>query len=239
MSYPLIGITAGHSENKYGLPQIHLMRAYIDATIKAGGVPIIIPPELPEDNWKALYEKLDGIIFSGGADIDPKLYQGEPHPKVYGVDHERDKFELSLIRHTVEGDKSFLAICRGHQLLNIALGGTLYTHISDQFNNQLQHSTPTEQPRDSLVHKIKIEEDSALAKIVDTPILKVNSWHHQGVKNIPSRLQVTAHSSDGLVEALELPDRPFAISVQWHPEWMPEDEAMQKLFKAFIEASQK
>ena len=239
MSLPLIGITTGHSENKYGLPQIHLLRSYVDATVKAGGVPIIIPPELPEEGWKVLYERLDGIIFSGGSDVDPELFNGEAHPAVSGVDVERDTLEISLIRHTVDDEKPFLAICRGFQVLNIALGGTLYTHISDQFKNSLQHASPREQPRNTPAHEIKVEEGSRLAEILGTPILKVNSWHHQGVKDIPSQLKITAHSSDGLVEAMELPDHPFAIAVQWHPEWMPEDDAMKALFKAFVEASKK
>ena len=239
MSLPIIGITTGHSKNNYGHPQIHLLRTYVDATIKAGGVPIIIPPELPEDNWKALYEKLDGIIFSGGADIDPKLYNEKPHPKVYGINHDRDNLEIPLILQTIEDEKPFFAICRGFQVLNVALGGTLYTHISDQLENSLQHSTPKDQPRSAPVHEIKIEEDSHLAKIVGTPILKVNSWHHQGVKDISPQLKITAYAPDGLAEAMELKNHPFSIAVQWHPEWMPEDKAMNSLFKAFVEASKK
>ncbi len=239
MPHPIIGITTGHSKNDYGLPQIHLLRSYVDATIKAGGIPIIIPPELPEESWKVLYERLDGIIFSGGADVDPALFNGKAHPAVSGVDAERDTLELSLMRHIVDDEKPFLAICRGFQVLNIALGGTLYTHISDQIENSLQHATPREQPRNTPVHEIKIEEGSRLAEIVKTPILKVNSWHHQGGKDIPAQLKITAHSPDGLVEAMELLDHPFAIAVQWHPEWMPEDKAMSSLFKAFVEASKR
>ena len=238
MTSPIIGITAGHSSNKYGLPQIHLLRSYVDAIIKAGGVPVIIPSELSEEAWKLLYQKLDGIIFSGGTDVDPKIYKGEPHPTVYGLDHERDALEISLLRHTVEDKKPFLAICRGFQVLNIALGGTLHTHVSEQIENSLQHDTPRDKPRDNyLVHDIQIEEGSHLAEIIDTPIIKVNSWHHQGVKDIPPQLKITARTPDGLVEAMEIPDHPFSIAVQWHPEWMTENKAMQKLFKAFVEAS--
>ncbi len=240
MASPIIGITAGHSLNKHGLPQIHLLRTYVDATIRAGGTPIIIPSELPENSWKLLYDKLDGIIFSGGADIDPAIFHGDPHPTVYGLDHKRDTLEFALLRHTIEDKKPFFAICRGFQMLNVVLGGTLYTHISEQLANSLEHDTPRKHPRDNyLVHDIQIEEDSHLAEIIGTPILKVNSWHHQGAKDIPPQLKITARTADGLVEAMELPDHPFSIAVQWHPEWMQEDEAMQKLFKAFVEASSK
>ena len=239
MTSPLIGITSGHSKNKYGHPQIHLLRTYIDATIKAGGVPVIIPPELEKESWRLLYEKLDGIIFSGGADIDPQIYQGDPHPSVYGLDHERDALEIPLLLQTIKDKKPFFAICRGFQVLNVALGGTLYTHVEDQLKNSIQHDTPRDRPRDYLAHEIRIEEDNRLAKIIDTPIIKVNSWHHQGAKDIPAQLKITARTSDGLVEAMELDNHPFSIAVQWHPEWMPESESMQKLFRAFVEASEK
>ena len=239
MSQPLIGITSAHSQNKYGLPQIHLMRTYVDAIIKAGGVPVIIPSELDEKGWKLLYEKLDGVLFSGGGDIDPKVFHGEDHPRVEGIDNERDTLEVPLILQSIEDKKPFFAICRGFQVLNVALGGTLYTHISDQFSDKVQHDTPKGKARGIPVHEVQVEEDTHLARIVGTPILKTNSWHHQGVKDISPPLRITARTPDGLVEAMELPDHPFAIAVQWHPEWMPEDNAMNALFKAFVEASKK
>ncbi len=239
MTSPLIGITAGHSKNKHGLPQIHLIRTYVDSTIKAGGVPVIIPSELHDQAWELLYEKLDGIILSGGADMDPATFGGEPHPTVYGMDHERDALEISLSRQVVEDKKPFLAICRGFQVLNVALGGTLYTHIDDHFDNKIQHDTNRERPRDYLAHEIKVEEGTKLSKILGNPILSVNSWHHQGVKDIPPQLKVTAQSPDGLVEAMEIPEHPYAIAVQWHPEWMSEDPAMNALFESFVEACKK
>ena len=239
MQKPLIGITAGHSKNKFGLPIIHLLRTYVDATIAAGGVPVIIPSELSATDWQVLYAKLDGVILSGGADIDPKIFNGEEHPSVYDIDAERDALEMAIVRQVVEDKKPFLAICRGFQALNVALGGTLYTHVADQFSNQLEHDPAKDNPRDYLAHEIKVEEGTQLAEILGEPILKVNSWHHQGVKDIPPMLKVTAHASDGLVEGMEIPTHPFAIAVQWHPEWMPEVPAMQNLFKRFIDASVK
>jgi putative glutamine amidotransferase len=237
MSQPLIGITAGHSKNKHGLPQIHLLRTYVDATVAAGGVPVLLPPELSKSDWKLLYRKLDGIILSGGADMDPATFHGDAHPTIYGTDSERDALEIKLTRQVVDDEKPFLAICRGFQVLNVALGGTLYTHISEQFNDKVQHDTNRECPRDYLAHDVKVEEGTHLSKILGEPILKVNSWHHQGVKDIPPMLEVTAHSPDGLVEGLEIPTHPYAIAVQWHPEWMPQDPAMRNLFKTFIDAS--
>ena len=237
MQKPLIGITAGHSKNKFGLPIIHLLRTYVDATIAAGGVPVIIPSELSATDWKILYTKLDGVIFSGGADMDPKTFNGEEHPTVSNVDHERDALEIAIAKQVVDDEKPFLAICRGFQVLNVALGGTLYTHICDQFGNEIQHDSNRELSRDYLAHEVKVDEDTRLAEILGEPILKVNSWHHQGVKEIAPILEVTAHSPDGLVEGMEIPAHPYAIAVQWHPEWMPEDPAMRNLFATFVEAS--
>ncbi len=239
MSQPLIGITAGHSENKFGMPQIHLLRTYVDATIAAGGVPVIIPSELAESNWKLLYETLDGVIFSGGADISPELFNGESHPKVYGVDAERDALEISLIRHMVEDTKPLFAICRGMQVLNVALGGTLHTHLADDIGEDTLHDTPKEKSRDFISHEVRVEEDTLLANILGEPIVGVNSWHHQGVKDIPPIFKKTAYSPDGLVEGMEIPDHPFALAVQWHPEWMIEEKAMLNLFIAFVQASGK
>ena len=237
MHKPLIGITAGHSENKFGHPIIHLLRTYVDATISAGGVPVIIPSELSATDWKILYAKLDGVILSGGADIDPKLFNGEKHPTVYGIDLERDALEIAMAKQVVEDEKPFIAICRGFQVLNVALGGTLYTHIPDQFSDKIQHDTDKDKPRNYHAHEVKVDEDTRLAEILGTPIIKVNSWHHQGVKDIAPMLEVTAHSPDGLVEGMEIPAHPYAIAVQWHPEWMPEDPAMRNLFTTFINAS--
>lgn len=239
MAPPLIGITAGHSKNKFGLPQIHLLRTYVDATIAAGGLPVIIPSELSATDWKILYTKLDGIILSGGADIDPKIFNGEEHPSVHDVDPERDALEIALSKQVVEDEKPFLAICRGIQALNVALGGSLYTHIPDHFSEKVKHDTDKDKPRNFLAHKVKVDEGTRLAEILGEPIIKVNSWHHQGVKDIPPLLKVTAHSPDGLVEGMEIPAHPYAIAVQWHPEWMPEDAAMRNLFATFIEAASK
>ncbi len=237
MSQPLIGITAGHSLNKYGHPIIHLLRTYVDATLAAGGVPVIIPSELAEGNWKLLYEKLDGIIFSGGGDIAPALFKGEAHPEVSGVDPERDALEITLMQHMLEDEKPIFAICRGMQVLNVAAGGTLYTDISSQVETEIVHNTSYDKPRNSLVHEVRVEEDTLLAGILGEPILKVNSWHHQALKEIPPIFKLTAYSPDGIVEGMELPDHPFALAVQWHPEWMQEHQSMRNLFSAFVDAS--
>ena len=239
MSQPLIGITAGHSKNKFGMPQVHLLRTYVDATIAAGGVPVIIPSELAESNWELLYDKLDGVIFSGGADIDPKLFDGKPHETIYGIDAERDALEFKLIRHMVEDTKPIFAICRGMQVFNVAMGGSLHTHLADDLGEAVIHDTPKEKPRNYETHQVRVEEGTMLADILGEPILGVNSWHHQGVKDIPAIFKETAWSPDGLVEGMEIPEHPFALAVQWHPEWMQDQAPMRNLFTAFIQACSK
>lgn len=232
-SRPLIGITAGHALTAETLTAVQVLRAYVTAIIEAGGAPILIPPDLPEDGWRPLLSRLDGVLFSGGADIGLGHFNGEPHPAVE-VEPSRDALELPLLRAAVDADKPLLGICRGFQVMNVALGGTLYTHILDQLPNAIQHNWHKLQPRDYLAHPVRVEEGTRLAQILGTPVLQVNSLHHQGVKDLAPGLNVTAHAPDGLVEGIELPDRKFALAVQWHPEWMLEHSEMQNLFREFV-----
>jgi putative glutamine amidotransferase len=233
---PLIGITTNQSQNAYGQPTIMLMQSYVKAVIQAGGVPILIPSLITEDGWDALYCRLDGILFSGGGDIGLEHFSGEPHPRIDGVDLARDSIELNLVQTATADGKPFLGICRGCQVVNVALGGTLYTHIPDQLPNALDHDYPGNK-RAILVHEVKIEEATHIAEIYGEPIIQVNSLHHQGLKEIGPSLRVAGYSPDGLVEAIELPDHPFGLAVQWHPEWLTDQESTRKLFRKFVESS--
>ena len=232
---PLIGITARQTTNESGLPVVQILRAYVTAIVDAGGAPILIPPDLPEDGWRSLFARLDGVLFSGGADIDPEYFDGQPHHTVE-VEAERDAIELPLLQAAVEGDKPFLGICRGLQVMNVALGGTLYTHILDQLPNALQHDQH-DKPRTTLTHPVRVEEGTRLAEMLGEPLMQVNSLHHQGIKDLAPSLRPTAYSPDGLIEGIELPGHKFAVAVQWHPEWMTDSAAMRKLFKSFVEAA--
>ena len=236
MQPPLIGITAQHAPTAQGFPAVRILRAYVTAIVEAGGAPVLIPPDLPEDGWRTLLERLDGILFSGGADIGLEHFDGEPHPSV-DVEAARDAIELPLLRAAVDGDKPLLGICRGVQVMNVALGGTLYTHILDQLPNALQHDWH-DQPRATLAHPVRVEEGTRLAEILGAPMLQVNSLHHQGIKDLAPTLKATAFAPDGLIEGIELPDHKFALAVQWHPEWMTSHVEMRNLFKKFVEAAQ-
>jgi putative glutamine amidotransferase len=233
---PLIGITTNQSKTPYGQPTVMLMQSYAHAVMQAGGVPVLIPSLIAEDGWDALYSRLDGILFSGGGDIGLEYSPGEPHPRIDDVDLARDSIELKMVQAAASDGKPFLGICRGCQVMNVALGGTLYTHIPDQLPNALDHSYPGNM-RTMLVHDVKIEEGTHMAEIFGEPILKVNSLHHQGLKEIAPSLRIAGHAPDGLVEAVELSDHPFGLAVQWHPEWLTDQASMRNLFKSFVETA--
>jgi putative glutamine amidotransferase len=235
---PLIGITTNQSTNVDGHPTVMLMQSYIRAIMQAGGVPVLIPSMIAEDGWDSLYARLDGILFSGGGDIALEHFLGDPHPRIDDVDPERDSIELKMIQASTSDGKPFLGICRGAQLVNVGLGGTLYTHIPDQLPGALDHSYPGHL-RTTLVHEVKIEEGTHIAEVLGEPILKVNSLHHQGLKDIAPSLRVAGHAPDGLVEAVELPNHPFGIAVQWHPEWLTDQVPTRNLFRKFVEAAGK
>ena len=231
---PIIGITTNNTTNSYGQPIVLLQRSYVKAVMEAGGVPLMIPSLVAEDGWDAVYSRLDGVLFSGGGDISLDYFRGDPHPRIDDVDPERDSVELKLVQAAAADGKPFLGICRGCQIVNVALGGTLYTHIPDQLPNALDHDYPGNK-RTVLVHEVKIEEGTRLAEIYGQPIIKVNSLHHQGIKDIASALRVAGHAPDGLVEAVELPEHPFGLAVQWHPEWLTDQESTRNLFRKFVE----
>ena len=235
---PLIGITTNQSKNANGQPTIMLMQSYINAVIQSGGVPVLIPSLIAEDGWDAVYSRLDGILFSGGGDIGLEYSPGEPHPRIDDVDLARDSIELKMVQAAASDGKPFLGICRGCQVVNVALGGNLYTHIPDQLPNALDHSYPGNM-RTVLVHEIKIDEGTQIAEIFGEPIIKVNSLHHQGLKDIAPSIRAAGHAPDGLIEAIELPDHPFGLAVQWHPEWLTDQEGTRNLFRKFVQASNK
>jgi putative glutamine amidotransferase len=236
MMKPVIGITTNQSKNANGQPTIMLMQSYVNAVRQAGGVPVLVPSLIAEDGWHTVYSRLDGILFSGGGDIGLEYSPGEPHPRIDDVDLARDSIELKMIQAAASDGKPFLGICRGCQVMNVALGGTLYTHIPDQLPNALDHDYPGNM-RTILVHEVRIEEGTRIAEIFGEPIIRVNSLHHQGLKDIASSLRVTGYAPDGLVEAIELPDHPFGLAVQWHPEWLTDQEPTRNLFQKFVEAT--
>lgn len=238
MSKPLIGITASQMKKDYYVPRAFLNQAYITAVARAGGIPILLPVGIGPANFDDLFARIDGVLLSGGEDMDPSTY-GEPmHREVSDVNPPRDEMEIAMVRWLIEAKKPFLGICRGFEVLNVAMGGTLYTHISDQLPGALLHPCYPNLPRDLLSHSVEVKSGSKLAGLLGEGELWVNSLHHQGVDKVAEGLQATAHAPDGLVEGLELPEHPFGLAVQWHPEELRESPQMQNLFKSLVEASQ-
>ena len=236
---PLIGLTTYNYKNKDGFPVAALTRMYISAIAESGGMPVLIPSGLDVSALDSLMERMDGILFPGGVDISIENYRGESHPGIEAADPNRDAIEIALLKSAAGSGKPFLGICRGLQMVNVALGGTLYTHLPDQMPGAIKHAYNSITERKWLAHSVKVEGSSQLARILGEKDLHVNSLHHQGVKELAPGLHPAAYAPDGLVEALELPGHPFGMAVQWHPEWLMEQAGMQRLFRAFITASSK
>jgi putative glutamine amidotransferase len=227
---PLIGITtyARNEENKFELPA-----AYIDAVRRAGGIPLLLTPG--EERWQTLLSHLQGLVFTGGGDIDPQHYGGQPHEAIYMVDRERDASELALGQAAVEHGIPTLAICRGAQVLNVTLGGTLYEHLPDAIGEALAHRAP---PREPTHHAVTVSAESRLAAVVQELEFTCVSWHHQGLREVAESFHIVARTPDGAIEAVEMRDHPWLIGVQWHPEiTAAEDATQQRLFDGLIKAA--
>jgi putative glutamine amidotransferase len=237
---PVIGITASIDQRSPAFGETYsLTRKYAEGVLQAGGVPVIVPHNLAEDSLAVVLDRLDGVLLSGGGDIDPALFGEELHPATCEIEPDRDRVELTLARWVVERDLPFLAICRGIQVLNVALGGSLVQDIPSQVPDALQHSFDRKTtPRDYLAHPVKIDPNSHLARIMQLEVAQTNSWHHQSIKQAAHGLRVTATAPDGVIEAVEVPGRRYAIGVQWHPEWMFEKwVAHRRLFEELVKAS--
>jgi putative glutamine amidotransferase len=239
MALPVIGLTTNNNKNRYGFSIATLLHKYIAALSDAGGAPVLIPSGLSDEALQSLFTRLDGILFTGGGDIASDRFEGEFHPRVNGVDPDRDAVEFALLKAAVGSGKPFFGICRGFQVVNVALGGSLYTHIQNQIPGALKHDYDSGKQRQFLAHGVKVDDGSTLAEILGETKLKVNSLHHQGVKVLAPSLRSVAHAPDNLVEAIELPGHPFGMAVQWHPEWLTDQPVTMRLFRAFVDAAGK
>lgn len=238
---PRIGVTSWHRHDQDKLERWEAIREnYTEAVHLAGGLPLILPllggrTEGIEDYLDAV----DGILFTGGEDVAPQHY-GEPvDPACQEPDAERDAFELALARAALARRKPVLGICRGLQLLNVAGGGSLYQDLSLRLGTTIPHSAPGGQRRD-LAHPVRIVPGSRLARILAREEVRVTSTHHQVIKDLAPGFRESAHSPDGVIEAIERPDAPFVLAVEWHPERMVtrhQEENQLALFRAFVDAA--
>jgi putative glutamine amidotransferase len=230
----LIGITAGRIKDSSAIIRVALIDKYISAIQNAGGIPLILPSGTRAQELGLLFEKFDGFLLTGGGDIATERFGGEPNPKVYDIDPDRDELEIGLALMASKMNKPLLGICRGHQVINVALGGTLYTDITSQRPNALRHDWFPDIPRDYEAHSIKVSHGSLLENILSTNELQVNSLHHQGIKQLAADLTPTAFAPDGIIEAVEVIEHRFFMGVQWHPEWMLARDDMTNLFRTFV-----
>jgi putative glutamine amidotransferase len=234
---PIIGLsTGGRIENDFASSYydsfFYIPSLYIEAVRRAGGIPVLIPPN-SADETEALLPLLDSLIITGGADISPKHYGGNiQHPSLTKIDPERDNSEMALIHAWLNTDKPMLCVCRGMQVLNVALGGTMHEHILDVRENDIHRSA------DGLwaIHKVLVDENSLLAQVMGTNKVETYSGHHQAVKAIGHGLCVVAQAPDGIVEALVHEKHPWLIGVQWHPEKSAAiDATQQRIFDALVQ----
>jgi len=235
---PLIGIPCRPlTRAETGKPIYANNRAYVHAVESAGGLPVLIPMIKDLNILTALLSRLDGILLSGGIDVHPSHYGEEVHPLTQEVDIELDEFEITLASWAIQQDIPVLGVCRGMQLINVVLGGTLYQDIDNQYPDSIAHSQ-RHLPITHLAHHIIVEPGSRMEKILGHGAVWVNSHHHQAIKDPGKGVRITGRAPDGVPELLEVPDCRFVMAVQSHPEEIYSIEpAFKRLFSAFVQAS--
>ncbi|CAM3162735.1 gamma-glutamyl-gamma-aminobutyrate hydrolase family protein [Filibacter tadaridae] len=229
---PVIGVTTDITRDG----KHELEKEYVQAIIRAGGLPVVIPIGVDEDADQLL-AMLDGLLFTGGNDINPMLFDEEPRVGLGEVSPGRDSCELELARRLLKTDKPILGICRGIQILNVAGGGNLYQDIYKQLDKPvLQHQQKA--PGDHASHFVDVENGSLLESIAGNHRIKVNSYHHQSIKDVTYPFIVTGIATDGIIESIESNEHRFVLGVQWHPEKLAVkgDTVSQRIFERFIKA---
>lgn len=235
-SAPMIGVTTYLEQAQTGVWDVRasfLPKAYIDAVTDAGGIAVLLPPQpTSAEVARTVVGGLDGLIVAGGADVDPARYGQTPHERTGAPRTDRDAWEDALLTAAIAGEVPFLGICRGAQMLNVALGGTLVQHLPDVVGNDAYQPEPAVFGRTS----VAVAPGSRLARVLDQGAepLPIHVYHHQALDEVAPGLTVTARTDDGIIEAVELDTVPFGLAVQWHPE---EDAADRRLFAGLVEAA--
>lgn len=232
---PIIGLTPSMSRDEVKLT---LNVAHVNAISNAGGLPFVIPYSEKDAIIDQIAESIDGLYVTGGGDIDPHYFKEEPHPALGYVDPVRDFFEMELVKKMIDRNKAVFGVCRGVQIINVALGGTMFQDLNSQKNSStIQHIQ-----RRSLQHAshfVQIERGSLLFEILQLERIKVNSYHHQANRSLGKYLRASAMSDDGVIEAIELTKSPFVLGVQWHPEQQlkRKDYVARTLYQTFVQRS--
>lgn len=229
---PIIGLTMYDFDKK-----LDINNAYLTSIELAGGIPICIP-NATEENVEAVLNVVDGLVLIGGADIDPLLFNEEPHRHIGSVVRKRDDSDLLLMKAAFKRQMPVLGICRGQQIMNVAFGGTIIQDIPSQVENTILHKQPSK--RGELAHTVEVKTPK-FNEIFTEETFRVNTFHHQSVGNLGEGLLVSAVAKDGIIEGIEHESHPYCVAVQWHPEELAPngDVYAQRLFKSFIEACHK
>lgn len=237
---PLIGISGSVDKEE---KTVFILRDYMRGLTEAGGAPVLLCPDMTAAELDACVTGLSGLMLAGGNDIAPGAFGQEPIAALGEVNPMRDDFEMKLIRAFLRAGKPVFGICRGVQALNVAMGGDLWQDIPSQYRRA--DGTPPMAHQQTCLgrypsHEVRLAEQCLLKRILGVETLPVNSFHHQAVKSAAPGCQISASAADGMIEAIEFPDYPFALGVQWHPERMFDtDPLARKLFEAFVQATSK
>nr|WP_053384462.1 gamma-glutamyl-gamma-aminobutyrate hydrolase family protein [Leucobacter celer] len=232
---PVIGITSYLEQARTGVWDVRasfLPQVYLDGVTEAGGIALVLPPQpIDAEAARRIVSALDGIVLSGGADIDPARYGQDPHERTGAPRSDRDAFEGALLEAALEAELPFLGICRGAQMLNVELGGTLIQHLPDVVgDDRYQLGNGVFNPID-----VEVTEGSRIAEVLgEDRGARAHLYHHQGIGEVGEGLEVTSRTADGIIESLELPSAPFGIAVQWHPEENRDD---RRLFAGLVAAA--
>ena len=232
MNKPIVGLTTYPASATHGW---HTPVLYVEAVLRAGGVPMMLSGQCPDcaERW---LDVVDAVVLIGGGDINPAEFGSAGHETIYNLSAERDAMELALMRALLARPKPVLAICRGMQILNTVLGGTLHVHLPDVVGESVLHRAP---PRDPISHGIQVAADSELAKVIGEQV-HTASWHHQAIQQLGKGLKAVAWAPDGVIEAVELEGRQDVLAVQWHPEiTAAEDDGQQQMFDWLIKQANK
>lgn len=230
---PLILCTRSYIDDSKIL-RVGLNKSYADAIEKSGGILLMVTSGISTDDIDSLLNQVDGILVPGGADLNPSIYNEVKKEYTQKSDDERDELEQNIVKIAIQKRIPILAICRGCQILNVSLGGSLYQDIEQEKPDHIKHDYHHDGPRSLIAHSVSLTDGSLISKILNTKEAEANSLHHQGIKELGNGLMSAAVAPDNLIEAIELTDYPFGIGLQWHPEDL-ENPIWKKLFDAFVE----
>lgn len=228
---PFIGLTPLYDDDK---KSYWILPGYMKGIEHAGGIPVMLPLTANRDMLETIFSRIDGLVLTGGHDVNPAVYGEKTEDFCGRLCPERDEMELALIQRALEKDMPVLGICRGLQIMNAALGGSLYQDLGAQNGTEIDHDM--KKPYDRAAHSINLEMKAPLFGLLGQESVGVNSRHHQAIKELAPTLKSMAAAEDGIIEAVYVPDKRFFWGVQWHPEHWDDDETSVKILQAFVNA---